>query len=193
MKTAPYFALVCALLAGPAPASAAPDLQVSVRQAGSLLSVEGWLETAATPEVAWSVLTDYARFPDFVPGILANRVLESVGRNKLIEQRGEVVSGMFRMRYEGTMRVEESPVSGLSIRFLSGPFKDVSGEWRLETAEKHGPIRLVYQMNMDMMKSPFPPPLAPGIAEQQVRAWVEVFAREMGNRMDNRKEKRKAK
>lgn len=189
MKTARYFALVCSLLAAPASAWAAPDMRVSVRQAGSLLSVEGWLETVATRDVAWSVLTDYARFPDFVPGILANRVLEAAGRSKLIEQRGEVVSGMFRMRYEGTMRVEESPVSGLSIRFLSGPFKDVRGEWRLEAAENHGPIRLVYQMNMDMMKSPFPPPLAPSIAEQQVRAWVEVFAREMDNRMEKRKAK----
>lgn len=29
------------------------------------------------------------------------------------------------------------------------------------------------------MKSPFPPPLVPGIAEQQVRTWVEVLGREM--------------
>jgi hypothetical protein len=34
-------------------------------------------------------------------------------------------------------------------------------------------------MHMDLMKSPFPPPLAPAIAEQQVRTWVEVFGREM--------------
>jgi len=53
-------------------------------------------------------------------------------------------------------------------------------------------LRLVYRMNMDMMKTPFPPPLAPSIAEQQVRTWVEVFAHEMDKRMDNRMERRKA-
>lgn len=189
MKTARYFALVCSLLASFALAHAAQGTHLSVRQAGSQLSVEGWLETAVSREVAWSVLTDYARFPEFVPGILANRVLDSAGRVKTIEQRGEIVTGLLRLRYEGTMRVEESPGSGLSILFLSGPFKDVRGAWRLEPSEKQQPFRLVYQMDMDLMKSPFPPPLAPSIAEQQVRMWVDVFAREMDSRMERRKAK----
>ncbi len=162
-------------------------MQVSVRQAGTQLSVEGWLETRASPEVAWAVLTDYAHFPEFVPGIQVNRVVATAGNTRTIEQRGEVATGMFRMRYDGTMRVEESPETGLSIVFLSGPFKDVRGEWRLEPSGKQQPFRLVYQMNMDMMKSPFPPPLAPAIAEQQVRAWVETFSREMESRMQRRK------
>jgi ribosome-associated toxin RatA of RatAB toxin-antitoxin module len=192
MKTARYFALVCSLLVPlvpPDPAWAAPDMAVSVRQAGNLLSVEGWLETRASRDVAWAVLTDYAHFPEFVPGIQANRVLATAGHVKTIEQRGEVVSGMLRLRYDGTMRVEESPDAGLSILFLSGPFKDVRGEWRMEPSEKQQPFRLVYEMHMDMMKAPFPPPLAPSIAEQQVRVWVETFAREMERRMERRKGK----
>lgn len=189
MKTARYFALVCILLAPLAPAWAAPDMQISVRQAGNLLSVEGWLQTHATRELAWSVLTDYARFPKFVPGILVNRVLNAAGPIKTIEQQGEIVTGMLRMRYEGTMRVEEKPGHGLTIRFLTGPFKDAQGEWRLENEGKQPPYRLVYQLNMDLMKSPFPPPLAPSIAEQQVRLWVETFAREMDDRMEKRKAK----
>jgi ribosome-associated toxin RatA of RatAB toxin-antitoxin module len=193
MKTARYCALVFSLLVATVPAIAGSDAPLTVIQNGSQLSVEGWLETRATREIAWSVLTDYARFPEFVPGIQANRVVESAGRIKTIEQRGEVVSGMFRLLYDGTMRVEESPDEGLVILFLSGPFKDVRGEWRMERTEKKRPMRLVYRMNMDMMKSPFPPPLAPSIAEQQVRTWVDVFGREMDKRMDNRIERQKAK
>jgi ribosome-associated toxin RatA of RatAB toxin-antitoxin module len=189
MKTARYFALVCSLLVPLAPAWAAPDMAVSVRQAGTLLSVEGWLETRASRDVAWAVLTDYAHFPEFVPGIQSNRVLATAGHVKTIEQRGEVVTGMLRLRYDGTMRVEESPDAGLSILFLSGPFKDVRGEWRMEPSAQQQPFRLVYEMHMDMMKAPFPPPLAPSIAEQQVRVWVETFAREMERRMERRKAK----
>ena len=44
------------------------------------------------------------------------------------------------------------------------------------------PLKLTYRMDMDLMKTPFPPPLAPAIAEQQVRTWVEVFGREMERR-----------
>ena len=46
---------------------------------------------------------------------------------------------------------------------------------------------------MDMMKTPFPPPLAPNITKQRVRTWVDVFAREMDNCMQNRMERRKTK
>lgn len=193
MKTARYFALLFSLLVPPALANATADAPLTVIQSGNLLSVEGWLETRATREIAWSVLTDYEHFPEFVPGIRANRVLESQRRVKTIAQSGEIVAGLFRLLYDGTLRVEESPGEGLTILFLSGPFKDVSGEWRMPRAEKKLPLRLVYRMNMDMMKTPFPPPLAPSIAEQQVRTWVEVFAREMDKRMDNRVERRKAK
>ncbi len=154
----------------------AAETGIAVRQDGMRLLVEGWLHTSATPARAWAVLTDYARFPEFVPGIQANRVLESAGGIKLIEQRGEVVSGQFRLLYTGQMRVEEHPGEGLDILFLSGPFKDVRGEWNIQPER---PLKLIYRMHMDLMKSPFPPPLAPVIAEQQVRTWVEVFGREM--------------
>lgn len=197
MKPLRYFALLFSLLVPQAPAIAGADAPLRVIQSGSLLSVEGWLETNATREIAWSVLTDYEHFPDFVPGIRANRVLESQGRVKTVAQSGEVVTGMLKLLYEGTMRIEETPDEGLNILFLSGPFKEVRGEWRMEHAEKKRPLRLVYRMNMDMMKTPFPPPLAPSIAEQQVRTWVDVFGREMDKRMDNRAdnqmERRKAK
>ncbi len=193
MKPARYFALLFSLFAPPVLAIASADTPLRVIQNGSQLSVEGWLETRATREIAWSVLTDYANFAEFVPGIRANRVLETQGRVKLIAQSGEVVTGMFKLLYDGTMRVEESPDEGLTILFLSGPFKETRGEWRMERAEKKHPLRLVYRMNMDMMKTPFPPPLAPSIAEQQVRIWVDVFGREMDKRMDNQMERLKTK
>lgn len=152
---------------------------LSVRQEGSQLTVEGELQTSADAAVAWAVLTDYARFPEFVPGILSNRVLGSQANTRLIEQRGEVQSGPFRLAYVGQMQVEERPGQGLVIQFLSGPFKDVRGEWKMESGR---PLKMIYRMRMDLMKSPFPPPLAPAIAEQQVRTWVDVFGREMERR-----------
>jgi hypothetical protein len=90
-----------------------------------------------------------------------------------------VISGQFRMPYTGQMRVEEHAGEGLEILFLSGPFKDARGEWNMQPGR---PLKLTYRMDMDLMKTSFPPPLAPAIAEQQVRTWVEVFGREMERR-----------
>jgi ribosome-associated toxin RatA of RatAB toxin-antitoxin module len=160
-------------------AASAAETRTSVRQEGTQLTVEGWVLTAAERATAWAVLTDYARFPEFVPGIYANKVLEAGNGTKTIEQRGEVVSGQFRMPYAGVMQVREHAGEGLDIQFLSGPFKDVRGEWNIEAGR---PLKLTYRMQMDLMKSPFPPPLAPAIAEQQVKSWVEVFGQEMERR-----------
>lgn len=187
MKTARYYFFACCLLA--CMPGALAQTSISVKQSGSQLTVEGWLDTQASRKVAWSVLTDYPHFPEFVPGIRSNRVLESDGPRKTIAQSGEINAGVFRLQYEGTMKITESPDDGLDIRFTTGPFKGVHGEWRMETSEKNPGLRLVYRMNMDMMQSPFPPPLAPGIAEQQVRTWVDVFGREMDKRMERRKAK----
>jgi ribosome-associated toxin RatA of RatAB toxin-antitoxin module len=174
--------LLCLWLCAAGPAAAA-EMQTQVRQQGNLLLVDGWLSVGVEPPLAWQVLTDYEQFPNFVPGIRVNRILASKGPHKLVEQQGEMQAGSLRMAYGGQMQIEEAPGQGLQIRFLTGLFKDLEGEWRIDARK---PLRLSYQMRLDLMKSPLPPPLAPQFAEQQVRTWVTVFAREMEQRQKNK-------
>lgn len=169
-------------LPGPALAEGGPGqspAQLSTRQEGVILVVEGWMQTRAERATAWEVLTDYARFPEFVPGITGNQVLESGNGTKTIAQRGQVLAGQVRMPYEGVMRVTERRLEGMDIQFLSGPFKDVVGSWRMGAGR---PLKLSYSMRMDLSKTPFPPPLAPTIAQQQVSTWVDAFVREIERR-----------
>lgn len=176
-----------ALLAmgGPAPAAAAAPIAVpastlTLRQEGSVLWVEGGLAVRADKDVAWQVLTDYPRFPEFVPGIASSQVIGVAGNGrKTLAQRGQILAGQVRMAYEGLVDVTEYPGEGLDILFLSGPFKDVRGSWRILPG---APLKLSYTMRMDLNKTPFPPPLATSIVQEQVRTWVAVFAREIERR-----------
>jgi ribosome-associated toxin RatA of RatAB toxin-antitoxin module len=158
----------------------AAETRMNVRQAGSMLIVEGQLEVPVNQTTAWAVLTDYARFPEFVPGLNGSRLLEERNTLKLVEQRGTVIAGQFRMPFQGVVKIEEHKPEGhpgiIRVVFVSGPLKDVQGEWNIKPGK---PLDLSYRMQMDMLKSPFPPPLAVTIIEQQVRTWVEAFAREM--------------
>lgn len=99
---------------------------------------------------------------------------------KLIEQRGMVIAGTFSMPFQGVVQVEEHKRNGqpesIRILFISGPLKDVRGEWKVKLGM---PLELSYSMRMDMMKTQFPPPMAEMMIEQQVRSWVEAFAQEM--------------
>jgi ribosome-associated toxin RatA of RatAB toxin-antitoxin module len=154
--------------------------QISVRQEGNILTVEGAMVTSLTRLNAWTVLTDYARFPEFVPGVYSNRVIEQRNDIKLIDQRGMISNNQFQMPYQGVMRVEERKrdgvPEGMKILFLNGPLKDVQGEWNIQPGK---PLGLTYRMRMDLTKTPFPPPMAASIVEQQVRTWVDAFSREM--------------
>lgn len=177
MKTLLQTLLLSCLLALPAHAA---EPRMSMRQAGNLLTVEGQLDVPVNRTTAWAVLTDYARFSEFVPGITSSRILEQRDNLKMLEQRGVVNAGQFRMPFQGAVRVEERLREGrpdsLVIAFVSGPMKDIQGEWNIKSG---APLELSYRMQMDLMKSPFPPPIAVTIIEQQVRTWVEAFAREM--------------
>jgi ribosome-associated toxin RatA of RatAB toxin-antitoxin module len=176
--TAIFKLLIVALLLLSGLARAGETL-VKVRQDGMLLKVEGWLTTPVDESTAWEVLTDYSNFPVFVPGVRSNRVTDSRGNVKMVAQQGEMAVGNLRMPYEGTMRIEEEPGEGLNILFLSGLFKDVQGQWRMNGGK---PLKLTYRMQLDLMKTIIPAPLVSPMAESQVRMWVTVFAHEMERR-----------
>lgn len=145
-----------------------------------MLTVEGTMTTQLSRPAAWTILTDYTRFPEFVPGIHSNRILEQRNDFRLIEQRGMISNNQFQMPFQGVMQVEERKrdgvPEGMKIVFLSGPLKDVQGEWNIQPGK---PLGLTYRMRMDLTKTPFPPPMAASIVEQQVRTWVDAFSREM--------------
>jgi hypothetical protein len=64
----------------------------------------------------------------------------------------------------------------MNILFISGVLKDVQGEWNIKSDK---PLELTYRMRMDLTKTPFPPPMAASLVEQQVRTWVDAFSREL--------------
>ena len=182
MRALTYFLLSMALaLPGGTVAAdeSTPGTQLTTRQEGMVLVVDGWLETRADRTTAWKVLTDYTRFPEFVPGIVSNQVLSSQNGRKTLMQQGHVVAGQVLMPYQGQLEVSERRNEGLDIVFISGPFKDVQGSWRMTPGK---PLKLSYSMRMDLSKVPFPPPLAPTIAQQQVSVWVDAFGREIERR-----------
>jgi hypothetical protein len=85
------------------------------------------------------------------------------------------------MPFQGIIQVAERQrdvaPEGMNIHFLSGPLKDVQGEWNIQPGK---PLRLSYRMHMDLTKTPFPPLLAAvAITEQQVRTRVDAFSREL--------------
>ena len=65
--------LVAGTFAAIASAAAAAEVAIDVHRAEGIVVIDASVEIKADPVTAWRVLTDYARYPEFVPGMETNR------------------------------------------------------------------------------------------------------------------------
>jgi len=86
----------------------------------------------ATYDIAWSVLTDYDNFDQFLPTVVSSRVLERDGNRNVVEQvdrRRIMVLG----KMESTVCTENVEQDGqINFRLLQGDLQTMEGYWRLD-------------------------------------------------------------
>jgi coenzyme Q-binding protein COQ10 len=102
-------------------------------------------------EQVFAVLADYARYPEFVPGIKGCRVLPGKG-DRQVEY--ELDLGLKRIKY--VLRHVEHPPTRITWSLVSGEMMKVSdGEWAL-TAEGDA-TRARYTVDIQISKPPLIP------------------------------------
>ncbi|MFO7543467.1 MAG: SRPBCC family protein [Thiobacillus sp.] len=163
-------------LIGASHAMAAAPPEVNLFQEGTVFRVAGELSVPVKPSIAWAVLTDYERVPEYVPGMQVSKLVEKTGHVRVVEQQGEVMANNMRMLYQGTARFVEEPSNKLSVEFLSGPLRNMQGEWAVRG--KKSPVKLTYQLVFNA-GTPNPSPVMIGLLQQQVKHWVTSLATEM--------------
>lgn len=91
----------------------------------------GRVEVAATPELAFQVLTDYENMEDFLPGMLTSEVIVRDGNRVVVDQSADEGVFLFRQRVAARLAIDEAPPYRLTIRALSGSFKELTGSYVL--------------------------------------------------------------
>ncbi|HEX9291699.1 MAG TPA: SRPBCC family protein [Anaeromyxobacteraceae bacterium] len=106
---------------------------------------------AVPPERLFDVIADYARYPEFVPGVKACRPRRS---GTAVDVEYELDVGLKTIRY--TLRhVEERPRK-VSWSLLSGDWMKVSnGSWEL--SDEGGKTRARYTVEIQISKPPLVP------------------------------------
>ena len=110
---------------GAVPASAGADLE------GSHVVSWGSVEVIATPALAFEVLTDYGRMARFLPGMVTSKVVSREGKSVVVEQTADEGVLFFKQRVTARLAVEELPPYRLTLRSLSGSFKELTGTYVL--------------------------------------------------------------
>ena len=89
----PLLCLACMLLLGNAWAYADEAVKVQVVQDGQAIVVDMHMHSTASVREAWSVLTDFAHMPSFVPNLKSSKVLEAHGNLLKVQQQGSAKHG----------------------------------------------------------------------------------------------------
>src|SRR5262245_50017279 len=80
--------LTAAVLLAP-PAHAVGEITVNAVRRGAAIEIAAHANLAADIPTAWRVLTEYDRYPDFIPDLAVSRIRERHGATAIVEQKGE--------------------------------------------------------------------------------------------------------
>ncbi|NIO39794.1 MAG: hypothetical protein GTO41_06115 [Burkholderiales bacterium] len=108
----------CAVLFAAAAADDSVGTRVAVSRSKQVFTVEAASRVVAGRDEAWSVLTNYGGYVDFVPGMTLSRQVSD--RPLLIEQHGEFGVLFFTKKVNATLKVTETPPSKIFFRSLDG-------------------------------------------------------------------------
>lgn len=88
-----------------------------------------------TQGMAWSVLTDYGNFHQFLPTVVESRIVESDGPRTIVEQLDR--RRILMSTIESMVRTEnlEMEPRQISFRLIEGNLKFMYGHWRLEAVD----------------------------------------------------------
>lgn len=162
--------------------AAASDVAVDVeRHAGSVV-VDASVIVDADATTAWRVLTDYGRYPEFVPGLRASRVIAREGARVTVEQTGLAPWWLLRAPIAVTYEIVESPPSSLRSR------ADIPGAGVLRSTYALTPagsaLRLRYSGTLTVAPG-FLAPLREVAVEQAIGAHMRALADEMERQARN--------
>lgn len=128
---------------GAAPVDAAVPVDVRVDRIGGTLVISASARVAADRLTAWSVLTDYAHYREFIPGVAMSRIVARRGSAVLVEQSDELSLWLLRVPIRVTYEIDEYPPTRVTSRALAPTFPPLESTFRLDGAGAD--IRLHYE------------------------------------------------
>lgn len=131
------------ILAGVNVGAIGAEPQVDARRDGEAVVLEASAPLHATIGQAWRVLTDYERYPAFVPDLALSRVVSRDGAKVVLEQEGEVGFLFFHQPVRVRLEVTEQPAERVTARAVQGNFRQMDGEYELRS--EGGTVQLYYR------------------------------------------------
>ena len=139
-----YLFVLLALLAQSAVAA---TISISVANRPDVVEIEGSAELNADAATAWSVLTDYERYVDFIPDLQGSRIVARNGATVTVEQTGEAMLWRLHIPLDVTFEITEMAPTSLISRVVAGDLRTWKSRYVL-TPVANG-VRLEFTGTLD--------------------------------------------
>jgi len=167
------------------PALACAAAEAMVDRQDRVLYVSASVQAPAPAGACYSVLSDFERLPEFVPGMRYSRVVSQPGEMLRVEQVGVTGPAIFGLTVRVTLGIALTPPgSGYEgrIDFSSqgpGNLRQMQGAWQVRD-DKAG-CRIDYRATIEP-DFPVPPLLGTWVMRAQIEGQLDAIAREIGRR-----------
>ena len=88
-------------------------------------------------DIVWAVLTDYANFSDFMPGVISSEVLENRDHGKVVEQISRQTVFVFTIQSRIRYSTKETGQQRIDFQMIEGDLNKMEGYWLLEPVAPH--------------------------------------------------------
>jgi len=112
--------------------------RINLRQGKPVVTGENGRYTArilvdATQSQAWSVLTDYSNYSQFMPNVTASSILEARGDRRIFEEVDRYyVAPLVTVKARIRLAVTEIPQSGFNFQMIDGKLQELHGSWTIQ-------------------------------------------------------------
>lgn len=153
------------------------DARVRVDTDDERIRVVAEINTRVDRDLAWQVLTDYASWAEFVPDLLASRIVSKPGEPTLLEQRGQI-PWLPNFPLVMIAQVKETPPNTIQFLRVAGNVRAYMGDWQIVGKNR---VRLIYR---SLIEPGFvlPPEVSIEIFRHDAKVRMEAMAREMARR-----------
>jgi len=109
----------------------AATISVQTERDGDSVEVRASAMLKADPAMAWRVLTDYDRYPEFIPDLRVSRVLARHGGKVTVEQSGSASLWVFKIPLDVTFEIDELPPNTVRSHAIAGNLRALVSSYEL--------------------------------------------------------------
>ncbi|WP_177171797.1 SRPBCC family protein [Nitrosovibrio tenuis] len=96
------------------------EIEVSVQNNGERIVIYVTFLAPVVAQQAWSVLTDFDNFSNFLSGVQSSKVINGTGDTLKVSQRGIIKYGFFTYTIDSLGEVTLSPIKRIHERMITG-------------------------------------------------------------------------